>query len=438
MALDLNEIQRKGFEEYQRFVNPLIAQRAKLTGEPVRMVRAEDGRLFDADGIAYEDFHGTQQFGHRHPAVTKAVQEFLATDLPNWYPSRVSPQAGRFARRLCERSGFYDTAFFVLSGSDTVEAAIKLARAATKRTRILGLEGAYHGCAMGSTALMARGPFRDPFGPHVPDVESLPFGDVDALARAFAAGNVAGVIVEPIQGEGGVRALPEAYLAALCELTEKHGALLVADEVQTGLGRTGRFLRSETWPRRPDAVTLAKALGGGLVPASALLCKRAWWERAYGADFEDGESHNSTFSYHALGAVAGLAALELLTDELMARVTRVGAAFRRELHAALDGNPLYLETRGEGLMMGVALKQPDHPWLSFEHFGFSGLAAEGRASIAPILCGRVYRRGFYCFSCGHDWSVFRLQPRFTIPEETAPAFAKVVREELDRLAEVAS
>jgi acetylornithine/succinyldiaminopimelate/putrescine aminotransferase len=233
MGLDLAEMLRKGFDEYHRFVNPLIAQRANIAGEPFRMIRAEDGRLFDADGIAYEDFHGTQQFGHRHPAVTKAVQEFLATDQPNWYPSRVSPQAGRFAKRLCERSGFYDTAFFVLSGSDTVEAAIKLARAATKRPRVLGLSSAYHGCAMGSTALMAAGPFRDPFGPHVPGLESLPFGDVDALAKALAAGDVGGVIVEPIQGEGGVRALPADYVAALCELTAKHGVFLVADEVQT-------------------------------------------------------------------------------------------------------------------------------------------------------------------------------------------------------------
>ena len=435
---DLVEIQRKGFEEYHRFVNPLIAQRAKIAGEPIRMVRAEDGRLFDADGLAYEDFHGTQQYGHRHPAVTKAVQEFLATDQPNWYPSRVSPQAGRFAKKLCERSGVYDTAFFVLSGSDTVEAAIKLARSATRKPRVLGLTNAYHGCAMGSTALMEKGPFRDPFGPHVPGLESLPFGDVDALAKALGAGDVAGVIVEPLQGEGGVRELPAAYVAALCELTEKHGVFLVADEVQTGLGRTGRFLKSETWPRRPDAVTLAKALGGGLVPVSAMLCKRTWWERAYGGDFEDGESHNSTFSYHALGAVAGLAALELLTDELIARVARVGAKLKADLHAALSGNPLYMETRGEGLMLGVQLHQPDHPWLSFEHFGFPGLAASGRATIAPLLCSRVYRRGFYTFACGHDWSVFRLQPRFMIPEETLATFVAAVREELDTLAEIAA
>src|SRR5206468_2181423 len=133
------------------------------------------------------------------------------------------------------------------------------------RPRLLALERAYHGCTFGSCALMSEGPFRDPFAPHLPGVESLPFGDVAALADALAKGDVAAVVVEPIQLEGGVRPLPPAYIAALCELTARHGALLVADEIQTGLGRTGRFLASETWPRRPDAVITGKHLGGGLL-----------------------------------------------------------------------------------------------------------------------------------------------------------------------------
>src|SRR5262249_46226369 len=154
----------------------------------------------------YEDFHGNMGFGHRHPAITRAVQEFLATDQVNWYPSRVSPHAGRFARRLCERTG-YESVYFGLSGSDAVESSLKLARALTRRPGVLGLERAYHGCGFGSVALMAAGPFRDPFGPHLPGVESLPFGDAGALERALARGDVAAVVVEPIQGEGGVHPL---------------------------------------------------------------------------------------------------------------------------------------------------------------------------------------------------------------------------------------
>jgi acetylornithine/succinyldiaminopimelate/putrescine aminotransferase len=437
--MDLKEILRHGFDEYAKYVNPMIAQRAKLAGEPIRIPRCEGGRLIDADGQAFEDFHGTQLFGHRHPAVTKAVIEYLQTEAPNWYPSRVSPHSGRLAKMLCERTG-YDDVWFGGSGSDAVEATMKLSRAWSKKPRILGLEKAYHGCSYGSTALMAKGPFRDPFGPHLPGVEQLPFGDVDALAKALAAGDVGSVIVEPIQGEGGVRILPPAYVGALCELTAKHGALLIADEVQTGLGRTGRgFLASSTWPRKPDVVLLAKAVGGGLAPLSVLLTRMEIFQKAYGGDFEDGESHNMTFSYNSLSAVAGIAAMELLDDALLARVRDVGARFKKTLEKAFAGNPLYKgEVRGEGLMLGIPLHQPDHPWLSFEHFGFQDLAREGRETISALLCHRLFQHGFFCFTCGHDWSVFRLQPRYEVAEETLERFARVARQELDHLAELAS
>ena len=426
---------KRGFEEYARYINPLIAQRARLAGEPWELVAVRDGLLIDADGKAYEDFHGTQALDHRNPAVTAAVQEYLASDLPNWYPARVTPHAGRLARRLFERTG-YDNAFFGASGSDVVEASIKLARVATRKPRIIGIEGAYHGCGLGSTALMATGPFRAPFGPYLEGVSRIPFGDVDALAAELKAGDVAAVIVEPIQGEGGVRVLPEAFVDALCELTATHGAVLVADEVQTGLGRTGTFLRSERWPRRPDAVLLAKLLGGGLIALSTMLSSRDLFMRAYGQDFEDGESHNITFSYNAVGMVAGLAALEQLDEALVRRIGEVGARFKADLQARLGDHPLVEEVRGEGLMLGLKLRPLDHPWLSFEHFGFHGLTE--RATVSPLLCHRLFRRGWFFFTCGHDWSVFRLQPRYNIPEETLRRVVGDIRTELDWLWETAS
>lgn len=430
--MDHREIQARGFDEFARYVNPLLAQRARLAGEPWQVVSTDDGRLVDADGRVFEDFHGTQALGHRHPHITAALVEYLATDAPNWYPARMTPWAGRLARRLAERTG-YERTFFGASGSDAVEASMKLARVATKRTRILGVQGAYHGCGYGSTALMAAGPFSAPFAPHLPGVESLPFGDIDALHRAFAEGDVAALILEPIQGEGGVRVLPEAWVAAACDLTERHGALLVADEVQTGLGRTGAFLRSARWPRRPDAVLLAKLLGGGLVAVSSMSTTAELFHRAYGQDFEDGESHNITFGYNALAMVAGLATLDLLDDALFARIARVGAHFRARLESRLGDHPLVEEVRGEGLMLGLKLRPLDHPWLSFEHFGFHGLAE--RATVSPLLCHRLYRHGWFFFTCGHDWSVFRLQPRFHIDVETLDRVVEDIRTELDWLLE---
>lgn len=437
LSPEYQDVLRHGFDEFARFVNPLIANRARMASEPIRIQGAtEDGRLIDADGHVFEDFHGTQMFGHRRAEITAAVREYLDSSIPTWWPSRVSPFAGRLARRLFDRTG-YDNAFFGMSGADAIEAVLKLARA-RGRSRVLGLTGAYHGCTTGATALMARGPFRDRFGALLPGVETVAFNDVAALEQAFAAGDVGALIVEPIQGEGGVRKLSADFVEAACELTREHGALLVADEVQTGLGRTGKgFLYTHaTWPRRPDVVLIAKAIGGGLVPLSAMLTSAEIFHEAYGEDFAAGESHNVTFGFNTLGAVAGLATLDLITDELIVRVRDVGAAFRRNLEEALADNPLFIEVRGEGLMLGISLRQPELPWLSFEHFGFKELGDQG--IMSPLLCHRLYKRGFFCFSCGHDWSVFRLQPRFEIPEETLAVFVKACAEELSYLAEVSS
>jgi acetylornithine/succinyldiaminopimelate/putrescine aminotransferase len=241
--------------------------------------------------------------------------------------------------------------------------------------------------------------------------------------------DVAAVVIEPIQGEGGVRELPAPFVEALCELTERHGTLLIADEVQTALGRTGRgFLATERWPRRPDVVLLAKHLGGGLMPISAMLTTRELFIRAYGKHFASGESHNTTLGFNALSAVAALAALELLTDDVILRVREHGRHLKERLEQALGASPLFREVRGAGFMLGVALNAPDHPWLSFEHFGFPELAQ--KSVISPLMCHRLYRRGYFCFTCGHDWGIFRLQPRFDIPREKLDRFAEAVAEEL--------
>lgn len=429
------DVLHHGFDEYRSFVNPLVAQRASLTGEPMRLVRAKEGHLIDPKGRILEDFHGTQAFGHRHPAIAQAIRDYLDSDAPSWFPSRVNPFSGRLARVLYERTG-YDNGYFGGTGSDAVEAALKLSRALTKRPRILGLTGAYHGCTFGSLSLMGEGYLRDPFGPHLPGAEAVPFGDVDALSKALSPGDVAAVVVEPIQGEGGVRELPLPFVEALCELSERHGTLLVADEVQTGLGRTGLgFLASSRWPRRPDVVLLAKHLGGGLAPISAMLTRRELFLRAYGDHFASGESHNSTLTATALSCVAALAALSLVDEPLIGRVAALGARLKERMSEALSGSPLVREIRGRGFMLGVSLHQPDHPWLSFEHFGFP--ADLGRkAVIAPLLCHRLYERGFFCFSCGHDWSIFRLQPRFDIPEERLDTFVGALAEELRHLEEL--
>jgi acetylornithine/succinyldiaminopimelate/putrescine aminotransferase len=433
--MNVAQILRQGFEDYRRFVNPGVAERAELSREPMRIVRALEGQLVTDAGEPIEDFHGTQAFGHRNPAIADAVRAFLDSDSPSWFPSRVNPYAGSLARRLCERAGApYGNVYFASSGSEAVEAAIKLARAVTKRPRVLSLSGAYHGCTMGSCALMAEGVYRDLFGPHVPGLSNVPFGNVDALRTALTD-DVAAIVVEPIQVEGGVRALPEEYIAALCAITEQRGILLVADEVQTGLGRTGRFLASERWPRRPDAVLLGKHLGGGLMPISAMITHADLFARAYGGDLETSEAHNCTFSGNAVACVAAHAALDVLTPALIERVATTGAWFRSAIAEALSGLPLFDEVRGDGLTVGIALRPSDHPWLSFEHFGMEALGHH--PTVGLLLCHRLYARGYFGFVCGHDWRVLRVQPRFNVPKEQLETFIIALREELTKLCEVA-
>jgi acetylornithine/succinyldiaminopimelate/putrescine aminotransferase len=429
--MNVEAMLREGYESYRRYVNPLVTLRAELLGEPTKIRSVRDGKLVEPRGEV-EDFHGTQTFGHRHPVITNAVADFLASDSPNWFPCRVNPYAGLLAQRLCQRAGAsYSNVFFANSGSGAVEAGLKLARAATKRPRVLSLDGAYHGCTMGSCALMKPGMFKDPFGPHVPAAGPIPFDDIDALVDAFRVGDVAAVVLEPIQLEGGVRPVSSAFLEVACELTAKHGALLIADEIQTGLGRTGRFLASEVWPRRPDVVILGKHLGGGLVPISAMLTSVELFERAYGEHYASAEAHNTTFGGSALVCVAALAALDLLTDDLIARVGRVGDAFRSALAARLARHDLFVQIKGAGLLVGIELSAADHPWLSFEHFGIDALVDQ--PTIGVLLCHRLYKRGFYCFACGHDWRILRVLPRFTIEQATLDTFVAAVDEELEYL-----
>ena len=428
--MDTQAMLREGYEAYRRYVNPLVALRAELLSEPTRLTATREGQLVEPRGTV-EDFHGTQTFGHRHPAISAAVTEFLASDSPNWFPCRINPYAGLLAEKLCKRAGYYDNVFFANSGSGGVEAAIKLARAATKKPRVLSMDGAYHGCTMGSCALMKAGMFRDRFAPHLPAVTSIARGDVDALGRLLAGGDIAAVVLEPIQLEGGVHAQPPAFIAAACELTARHGALLVADEIQTGLGRTGRFLASEAWPRRPDAVVLGKHLGGGLVPISAMLTRGELFHRAYGDHHAAAEAHNTTFGGHALACVAALAVLELLPDDVIAANAARGARLRGQLERTLAGHPLFHEVRGAGVLVGIALHATDHPWLTFEHFGAEALA--GQPTIGVIVCHRMYRRGFYCFACGHDWRVLRVLPRFDITDDVLDRFVAALDDELTTL-----
>jgi acetylornithine aminotransferase len=319
-------------------------------GPPKRVfVRGEGAQLWDADGRRYLDlFAGiaVNSLGHAHPLIVNAVTAQLTTlgHVGNFFAT--APQIA-LAERLVELAGGDARVYFANSGAEANEAAFKLTRL-TGRTKVIATEGGFHGRTMGALALTGKPGIREPFEPLPGGVEFVPFGDVAALEAAIDD-ETAAFFVEPIQGERGVLPAPPGYLAAARELTERHGALLVLDEVQTGIGRVGEWFAFQQAGIRPDIVTLAKGLGGGL-PIGACL--------AFGAAknlFSPG-SHGSTFAGNPIACAAGLAVLYAIErDGLLARVREVGGRLREGIRA-LD-HPAVRDVRGSGLLLAIQLER---------------------------------------------------------------------------------
>ncbi len=322
--------------------------------------RGEGAWLFAENGERYLDFASgvaVLSLGHEHPHLVATLK--AAAEKP-WHVSNLFriPQAERLAERLVAAT-FADVVFFANSGAEAVECAIKTARkyhaanGAPERYRLLTFEGAFHGRTLATIAAGGNPKYLEGFGPPVEGFDQLPFADLDAVEAAITE-ETAGVLLEPIQGEGGLRVFPPEFLRELRTLCDARGLLLVLDEVQCGVGRTGRFLACEHAGVSPDIVALAKGLGGGF-PLGACL---ATHEAAKGMTLG---SHGSTFGGNPLAAAVGGAVLDVvLADGFMARVARLGALLRQRLAELQDRYPGVIETvRGEGLMFGVKTRAPN-------------------------------------------------------------------------------
>jgi acetylornithine/N-succinyldiaminopimelate aminotransferase len=319
-------------------------------GAPKRVfVRGEGAQLWDADGRRYLDmFAGiaVNSLGHAHPLIVSAVTAQLTTlgHVGNFYAT--APQIA-LAERLVALAGGDARVYFANSGAEANEAAFKLSRL-TGRTKVVATEGGFHGRTMGALALTGKPSIREPFEPLPGGVEFVPFGDVAALEAAIGD-ETAAFFVEPVQGERGVLPAPPGYLEAAREITERHGALLILDEVQTGVGRTGDWFAFQQAGIRPDIVTLAKGLGGGL-PIGACL--------AFGPakDLFNPGSHGSTFAGNPIACAAGLAVLYAIErDDLLTRVREVGQRLRSGI-LELE-HPAVRDVRGAGLLLAIQLEQ---------------------------------------------------------------------------------
>ena len=364
------------------------ARQGEFAAYPKRdlsFVRGFMASLWDADGNEYIDCgasFGVGNLGHCNPAVVEAIER-QARELIHVGPTFGSAAKEAFLGKLLSLAPPNLTrAFLCNSGSEAVEAAIKFARAATKRTKVVAAMRGFHGRTMGALSATWKKEFREGFEPLVPGFEHVPYNDADALTAAVDR-DTAAVILECVQGEGGVHVASPDYLPVAREVCDREGALLIVDEVQTGMGRTGRMFGVERWAVEPDLLTLAKSLAGG-VPIGATLATAAVEARFTG-------SHNSTFGGDALACAAGSAALDVLVRErLWERAERLGNRAMDALRA-LDA-PVVREVRGLGMLIGVEIKEKVNPYLQ-------ALAARGVLAI------------------GGGSSVLRLLPPLVIPED---------------------
>ncbi len=342
------------YENYRRYVNPALARVMKLSGSPVE-THAHACTIWDQNGKAYLDFaggYGVFTLGHTHARVVEAVHaqlDLMALSGKTMF----DPMLGRAAKRLAELApGDLQISFWCNSGTEAVEGAMKLVRAATGRAKIVSTHGAFHGKTLGALSASGRETFRAPFAPLLERVEHVPFGDASGLDAALEG--AAAFIVEPVQGEGGVNVPAAGYLRAAKEACERAGALFVADEVQTGLGRCGFRFACERDGVVPDVMTLAKGLSGGVVPVGAFIARPAVWERAYG---KAPLLHTSTFGGNPLACAAALAAMAALEEEHLVENARVrGEQLVQGARAIAAQYPAVVaEVRGLGLLVGVEL-----------------------------------------------------------------------------------
>ncbi|MHA6493283.1 aminotransferase class III-fold pyridoxal phosphate-dependent enzyme [Pseudomonas borbori] len=375
---------------------------------------ASGTRIVTESGHTLIDFvgqFGAVPFGYRPQPIIDAATAFLASGRPTFIQPLLNPQAEQLAQRLIEVApGNMSKVTFTTSGAETVEAAIKLTRAATNRELIVGTYTGFHGKTQGAVGVTGKPIYREPFHIKPDGYTHIPYGDLAALETILQTRRVAAFFVEAVQGEAGMITPPEGYLLAAQELCRKHGAMFVLDEIQTGLGRTGHLFAAMAHGLTPDVLLLAKALGGGIVPIGACIYAQNCWSR----DFD--RHHSSTFAVNGFTAAVGLAVIDHLTAnecEVVQQAAAQGAYLRAGLERLVIRYPQVFESLdGRGLMQGLKFRR----WSGDRLYTMSLASSFG--ALVPIVCGYLKsRHGVYCLPTLSEGNVLRIQPPFTISRD---------------------
>lgn len=345
---------------YKRYVNPGLATILRLFNFDKKFIKAEGIYVWDEEGKCYLDFlggYGALNFGHNHPRISAVLQQF--STWPNLLQASLNTLAAILAHNLAQITpGQLSRTFFCNSGAEAVEGALKLARAATKKKKIIYCDGSFHGKTFGALSVTGRSKYQIPFQPLLPDCEVVPFKDPVTLEQKIRREDVAAFIVEPIQGEGGVRVPPQDYLKEVQRLCKKYKVLLIIDEIQTGFARTGTIFACEQEGVEPDILCVGKSLGGGIMPLAAFITTETVWDKAYGG-LEKCLLHTSTFGGNTRAVTAGISAIEVMIEEDLAKQAREkGRYFLERLRQLQERHPAFIkEVRGRGLLIGIEFNQ---------------------------------------------------------------------------------
>jgi ornithine--oxo-acid transaminase len=412
-----------------RYLNPQMGRILRTLGFDKVWTGGDGAHLIDDSGERYLDLfggYGVFAIGRNHPSAIAAVRETMEAATANMPQLGVTLLSGVLAEQLLARApGSVAAMVPANTGTEAVEAAIKVARAATGRPRVLYAEHAFHGLTLGSLSLNGNAEFRDGFGPLLQGCQAVPFGDAAALRDQLARGDVAALVLEPVQGKG-VNLPPDGYLAEAQRLCREAGTLFVCDEVQTGIGRTGRFLALEHWGLQPDMICVAKALSGGLVPIGALLVSRAAFEKVFDG-MERAVRHGSTFGGNDLAAAAALATLQVIDEQrLVERSASLGELLLELTRPLVERYEIVRDVRGLGLMWAIEFGPPSGAVGRRLWAGVEGRQPGLFSQLITVPLFHEHR--ILCQVAGHHMNVIKALPSLTVEEEEIRRFAAALEQ----------
>ncbi len=435
----MQKLAKRSRELFRRHINPVIGS---LNEKAVKkFVRGEDCYVWDEEGNRYLDFvagFGSLNLGHNHPNIHRAIETVLNENAPGFIQAAINPLAATLAEQLASLApGELDAVFFCNSGTEAVEAALKLARIESDRSGFLYCRKSYHGKSLGSLSVTGNKTYQKPFGPLLENCEAVDFGDLVSIDLALKTKRFAAFIVEPIQAEGGMITPPSGFLKAVRKICDETGTLLILDEVQTGMGRTGHMFASDYYGVEPDIMTLAKSLGGGIAPLGAMITKGSIWGKAYGT-MESFALHTSTFGGGSLACACGLAALETIQNEQLAEnALKMGARLKSGLEKLCEEISVLKEVRGEGLLLGLEMnptaesivshwKDIDDSMLSTA-LGTKMDEILQNISSTHVMYSLLNHYGIYTQTARSNPLVLRIQPPLTINAEQVDDFLHAIK-----------